>query len=233
MQIHLFRTRLTNQNNPNFCLSAKCSDFWFYAVIWKSSEFFRRSDALLEKLPPYNQIIHFPLKTFDDLLNEHTLFFYDGRDPRDDSPITWDTITSVGFGDQMDNGNFFIRRTSFIPDDPEHMKEYDADMLQSLLEFNNDITAFFDGYIDFLKLPDEPDKTCRDVGAKKRYDDKCKTDPVWQTYNRAYKAHYARYMKKKMTVSEFEEWSRFASELRDKAIAEEIPFEQYYAAIRK
>ena len=40
-------------------------------------------------------------------------------------------------------------------------------------------------------------------------------------------------MKNKMTVSEFEEWSRFASELWDKAIAEEIPFEQYYAAIRK
>ena len=82
-------------------------------------------------------------------------------------------------------------------------------------------------------LPDEPDKTCRDVGARRRYDDKCKNDPVWQTYNRAYKAHYARYMKKKMTVSEFEEWSRFASELRDKALAEEITFEQYYADIRK
>lgn len=82
-------------------------------------------------------------------------------------------------------------------------------------------------------LEDEPGKTCRDVGARKRYDDKCKTDPVWQIYNRAYKAHYARYMKKKMTVSEFEEWSRMASELRDKAIADEIPFEQYCADIKK
>lgn len=82
-------------------------------------------------------------------------------------------------------------------------------------------------------LKDEPGKTCRDVGARKRYDDKCKTDPVWQIYNRAYKAHYARYMKKKMTVSEFEEWSRMASELRDKAIADEIPFEQYRAEIKK
>lgn len=81
-------------------------------------------------------------------------------------------------------------------------------------------------------LPDEPDKTCRDVGARRRYDDKCKNDPVWQTYNRAYKAHYARYMKKKMTVSEFEKWSRLASDLRDKALAEEIDFEQYYADIR-
>ncbi len=82
-------------------------------------------------------------------------------------------------------------------------------------------------------LVDEPEKTCRDVGSKRRYDEKCKNNPVWQTYNRAYKAHYARYMKKKMTVSEFEEWSRFASEIRDKALAGEVPYEQYYADIRK
>lgn len=29
----------------------------------------------------------------------------------------------------------------------------------------------------------------RDVGSKRRYDDKCKNDPIWQAYNRAYKAH--------------------------------------------
>ena len=40
-------------------------------------------------------------------------------------------------------------------------------------------------------------------------------------------------LKKKMTVTEFEQWSRMASELRDKAIAEEIPYEQYYEEIRK
>lgn len=87
-------------------------------------------------------------------------------------------------------------------------------------------------YCDY-PLKDEPEKTCRDVGSKRRYDDKCKNDPVWQTYNRAYKAHYARYMKKKMTVSEFEEWSRFASEIRDRALAGDIPYEQYYADIRR
>ena len=83
------------------------------------------------------------------------------------------------------------------------------------------------------KLKDEPSKTCRDVGSRRRYDDKCKNDPIWQTYNRAYKAHYARYMKKKMTISEFEEWSRFASEIRDKAIAGEISYDDYYTQIRK
>ena len=82
-------------------------------------------------------------------------------------------------------------------------------------------------------VENEPDKTCRDVGSRRRYDEKCKNDPIWQTYNRAYKAHYARYMKKKMTIAEFEQWSRFASELRDKAIANEIEYDEYYKQIRK
>ncbi len=82
-------------------------------------------------------------------------------------------------------------------------------------------------------IAEEPNKTCRDVGSKRRYDDKCKNDPIWQTYNRAYKAHYARYMKKKMTIAQFEECSRIASKIRDKALAGEVPFEKYYADIRK
>lgn len=49
----------------------------------------------------------------------------------------------------------------------------------------------YSGYCE-RPLPDDKFKTCRDVGARKKYDDKCKTDPVWLTYNRAYKAHYAR-----------------------------------------
>lgn len=82
-------------------------------------------------------------------------------------------------------------------------------------------------------LVDESDKTCRNVGSKRSYEKKCKNDPIWQTYNRAYKAHYARYLKKKMTVADIEKWSRFASEIRDRALAGDIPFEQYDADIRK
>jgi hypothetical protein len=57
-------------------------------------------------------------------------------------------------------------------------------------------------------------------------------------YNRAYKAHYARYMKKKMTVGEFEAWSRHASELHDRLrnyaqAGVLIPFEEYCEKIRK
>ena len=94
------------------------------------------------------------------------------------------------------------------------------------------IFAYYFNYCN-RPLKNEPDKTCRDVGSRRRYDDKCKNDPVWQTYNRAYKAHYARYLKKKMTVAQFEEWSRFASNLRNAAEKEKISFEDYYNKIRK
>lgn len=90
-------------------------------------------------------------------------------------------------------------------------------------------------YTDYCDAPLDSDneKTCRDVGSRRRYDDKCKTDPIWLTYNRAYKAHYARYMKKKMTVGEFEKWSSYAVLLRDKAEREEISFEEYEVEIKR
>lgn len=84
-----------------------------------------------------------------------------------------------------------------------------------------------------MPLADDPAKTCRDIGARKRYDDKCRNDPVWLTYNRAYKAHYARYMKKKMTADQFEQWSRYEVELRSKAESEELEFEEYLKEIKR
>ena len=82
-------------------------------------------------------------------------------------------------------------------------------------------------------LKSDPDKTCRDVGARKKYDDKCKTDPVWLAYNRAYKAHYARYMKKKMTVPEFEEWSRQAVVWRIQAEQGKLKLTEYEILLKK
>lgn len=43
----------------------------------------------------------------------------------------------------------------------------------------------------------------------------------------------AHYVKKKMTISEFEKWSRFASKLRDSAEEEKISFEDYDDWMRK
>ena len=82
-------------------------------------------------------------------------------------------------------------------------------------------------------LKDDPDRTCRDVGARKKYGDKCKSDPIWLAYNRAYKAHYARYMKKKMTASEFEEWSRLAIVLRMEAETGKLIQAEYERLLKK
>jgi hypothetical protein len=89
-------------------------------------------------------------------------------------------------------------------------------------------------YSSYCEQPAEntPGKTCREVGSRKRYDDKCKTDPIWLAYNRAYKAHYARYMKKKMTTAQFEQWSRYAVELRDKAESGELAIEEYQQLLK-
>ncbi len=82
-------------------------------------------------------------------------------------------------------------------------------------------------------LKDDPDKTCRDIGARRKYDEKCKDDPVWLAYNRAYKTHYARYMKKKMTAAQFEQWSRQAVEWRNAAEAGKLPQEEYERIIKE
>lgn len=116
---------------------------------------------------------------------------------------------------------FYGIKRKYIPNKCKHCGKY-------FLIHSGKYTSYCD-----RTLKNEKNKTCRDVGAKRRYDDKCKNDPIWQTYNRAYKAHYARLMKKKMTTSEFEQWSRYAIELRDKALAGKLEFEQYYTNIRK
>ena len=81
-------------------------------------------------------------------------------------------------------------------------------------------------------LKENKRKTCRDIGARKKYDDKCKTDPIWLAYNRAYKTHYARYMKKKMTTAEFEQWSRYAVDLREDAIAGKLEQAEYEKVLK-
>lgn len=64
------------------------------------------------------------------------------------------------------------------------------------------------------------------------FKDKLKNDPVWEIYNRAYKQHYAHFMKDKMTKAEFSEWGEYAIELRTKAANGELEIEEYQKLIR-
>jgi len=139
----------------------------------------------------------------------------------DNKPILCETYTFDSLGAFLYLDFFRGLKSSFLPKRCSNCGKY------FLLKAGK--------YSDYCENPlsDDPYKTCRDVGARKKYDDKCKTDPVWLTYNRAYKAHYARYMKKKMTVSEFEKWSTYAVGLREKAANVELQYDEYYKLIRK
>ena len=76
-------------------------------------------------------------------------------------------------------------------------------------------------------------KTCRNIGSHKKYEAKCKSDPVWLAYNRAYKAHYARLLKKKMNKSEFLTWSTWAADYRDAALCGKVRIEEYEKKIKE
>lgn len=320
--------------------------------VYAAMQIFDRVNKWIVSLPPYDRILTRPLMRLDDVLNRHSFIFKTGLEGLGIDYFDWDIVTDFGTGEVDEDGNSRFRLHRFCPCEPEHVRNFDEDLLENLREMNNDIHTFFDGYISFLEsymtvhgifspfidgylhrreafptatevagyfevfnseharnfkkircqmnsfgykvlketdskqmmceeilfddlqsflyydffsgikknrlpnkckncgkyflirsgqyysycdrpLPDETDKTCRDVGSRRRYADKCKNDPIWQVYNRAYKAHYARYMKKKMTVVEFEQWSRYAVQLREKASAGELEFDEYCAKVRR
>jgi hypothetical protein len=90
-------------------------------------------------------------------------------------------------------------------------------------------------YLEYCSRPleSDPNKTCRDVGAQESYTQKCKNDPIWQTYQRAYKTHFARRKKGKMTPDEFRVWADNAIIWRGQAERGELDFDTYYTMIRK
>lgn len=77
------------------------------------------------------------------------------------------------------------------------------------------------------------DKVCRDVRFREKYSNKIKSDPIWLIYSRAYKQHYARYLKKKMSQAEFWKWADYALELRQKALDGKLDLEEYKGLIRE
>ena len=81
-------------------------------------------------------------------------------------------------------------------------------------------------------ISSNPPKSCRDNAMRHNFKEKIKNDPVWEIYNRAYKQHYARFMKKKMSKSEFAKWGEYAIQLRQKAADGELDIEEYQKLIR-
>ena len=52
-------------------------------------------------------------------------------------------------------------------------------------------------------------------------------------YHKGYKAHYARYLKKKMTQAEFQKWADYAIMLRNKALDGGVDYGDYVKEMKK
>lgn len=90
--------------------------------------------------------------------------------------------------------------------------------------------GYFTEYCD-LVAPGEKTKTCKEIGALKKFSEKVKNNPVWTIYQRTYKTRYARVSKGKMTKPEFERWADNAKILREKALNNEMSFEDFQREI--
>ncbi len=80
--------------------------------------------------------------------------------------------------------------------------------------------------------PNETIKTCREIGSRTSFAEKLNSDPILKEYQKAYKTHHARFVKKRMTKEELDNWKAFAKKMRDKALADEISFEDYLREIK-
>ncbi len=109
---------------------------------------FQRIDSWLAKLPPYNKILRFPRKPFNDLLNEHSIVFEDGIDYDNDEMITEDTVNEYGFGYKDDCGNYNIYINNFQLIEFEHLDG--KDFIQDVIDANEEIENYFNSYILFI-----------------------------------------------------------------------------------
>jgi hypothetical protein len=72
-------------------------------------------------------------------------------------------------------------------------------------------------------------RKCSEIGATLRYEKKVAENPILEAYSKAYKRFNSRTRAKKMTQTEFLNWSEEARKLRDECMAGELPFEEFTA----
>ena len=72
-------------------------------------------------------------------------------------------------------------------------------------------------------------RKCSEIGAMLRYERKVAENPILEAYSKAYKRFNSRTRAKKMTQTEFLNWSEQARKLRDECVAGAVPFEEFTA----
>ena len=72
-------------------------------------------------------------------------------------------------------------------------------------------------------------RTCQAIASANNYSEKVNGTPVLKEYNRAYKRYFARYRNKRMSYSDFHEWSEQAKAKRELALNGEMNFDDFVA----
>ena len=75
----------------------------------------------------------------------------------------------------------------------------------------------------------DSNRKCSEIGAMLRYEKKVAEDPILVAYSKAYKRFNSRTRAKKMTQTEFLNWSEQARKLRDQCMAGELSFDEFVA----
>jgi len=73
----------------------------------------------------------------------------------------------------------------------------------------------------------DTNRKCSEIGAMLRYERKVAENPILEAHKKAYRRFHSRVRAKKMTQSEFMQWSDEASSKRDECLAGELPFEEF------
>ena len=79
------------------------------------------------------------------------------------------------------------------------------------------------------RIIDDNARKCSEIGALRKYERKVAGNPILEAYSKAYKRFNSRTRAKKMTQTEFLNWSEEARRLRSKCEAGELSFEEFVA----
>ena len=70
-------------------------------------------------------------------------------------------------------------------------------------------------------------RKCSEIGAMLRYERKVAENPILGAYSKAYKRFNSRTRARKMTQTEFLNWSEQARKMRDECVAGTVSFEEF------
>ena len=159
----------------------------------------------------------------------------------------------LDLANERDFGEYFFLEQPFkafysVTKEPEVAELYEIDWVRDLLRF--ELIKMIENNVFIKKckncgwffIPnrrqdaeycdrnfENTNKKCSEIGAMLRYEKKVAADPVWEVYKRNYRRQNSRTRTKKMTQTEFLQWSEQAAQNRGECLAGTLPFDDYVA----